>query len=289
MRVLVFLGVFGAGCVGARIPPLSPQADPPVQSDRVVALADAGLRAVVVRDSDQGLALLQLDFDAEQSRVLVALGDDDRASFREAVSRDALVRAVYDSGARGALDALGYAPAELLEADALELTTGILRFDGNAVVLDDGERSVTIRSLGGQRRPDAVRWLVSLRRTRIAAELHYTNAPVESRTLWLFALPRLEAEQISAKALELFERGELREAAKAWRRALARHPAHGDSHYNLACTEARLGDAREALRQLRDAIAVAPYRYRALAKVDADLDGIRGHREFQRLVFGDAR
>lgn len=285
MRVLVFLGVLGAGCVGTPIPPLGPLSDPALQADRVVALSGDGLRAAVVRERPQGLELMQLDVEAAQSQRLVALGDADRKALMESTDRAQLVATVFESGAGGALEALGFSPVERVAGEGVELSIGQLRFDGSAVVLEDGAHSVVIRALRGQRRPDAVEWFASPGRTRVAAELVYLNTPVAARTVWLFATPRLAAEQLSARALELYEQGALREATRLWREALARDPDHGDSHYNLACAEARLGDAREALRRLRSAIRVSPHRYRALAKVDPDLDAIRGRREFQRLVF----
>ncbi|MEO0813778.1 MAG: hypothetical protein AAFY60_13005, partial [Myxococcota bacterium] len=279
------LGVLTAACVGAPIPQLGPQSDISEQSDRIVALSRSGLRAVAVRTRAHQPELILLDRDDGTHRRLSALGDHERKVIQDADGREQLVSAVFNSSARDALLAMEFDPVTALEADMLALPSGMLRFDGERLLVEADGREVVLKGLGAQRPPSRLRWLVSAQRNRIALELVYDEGPVDTRSSWLLALNRIEAEQISDEAFELFRAGDVREASKRWRDALKRYGNHGTSRYNLACAEARMGDEREALRHLRLAISLDPYRYKALAKIDSDLDGLRRNPEFHELVF----
>jgi len=55
------------------------------------------------------------------------------------------------------------------------------------------------------------------------------------------------------------------------------------AHYNLACTYACLGDVAESVNNLRKAFEYGFDNY-ATVRADPDLVGVRGSREFERLM-----
>jgi len=81
----------------------------------------------------------------------------------------------------------------------------------------------------------------------------------------------------------LYGLGEYEAAVREYRLALS---AADDarSHYNLACSLARLGRYDEAMAELARAIELAPDRYRPMAATDEDLESLRGRPDFDRLV-----
>jgi Flp pilus assembly protein TadD len=83
----------------------------------------------------------------------------------------------------------------------------------------------------------------------------------------------------NADILPLFESGDYQEAKERLERVLERDPDDAGMVYNLACAEARLGEAETALEHLRRAIELHE-RMRELAQDDPDLESIRGHPSF---------
>ncbi len=57
---------------------------------------------------------------------------------------------------------------------------------------------------------------------------------------------------------------------------------HGEVKYNLACMHSLLGAKAEAIRELREALALNP-ELTDLSKEDRDLDAIRGEPEYQAI------
>ena len=83
----------------------------------------------------------------------------------------------------------------------------------------------------------------------------------------------------NADIIPLFEQGRYDEAAQRLRAAHARDPRAGGILYNLACAEARLGDADAALEHLRQATEIEP-RFAELARDDDDFASIRDDPRF---------
>ncbi len=78
----------------------------------------------------------------------------------------------------------------------------------------------------------------------------------------------------SADALPLFERGEYTRAKEFLVEANERYPGFAGIVYNLACAEARLGEADAALAHLGEALARSP-EMAEYAKTDEDFVSIR--------------
>jgi hypothetical protein len=81
----------------------------------------------------------------------------------------------------------------------------------------------------------------------------------------------------------LYRSGDHAGALAACREALALHPGNALILYNIACLEARLGQANEALEALAESLAASPD-YRARAAEDDDLASLRQDARFQALV-----
>lgn len=77
--------------------------------------------------------------------------------------------------------------------------------------------------------------------------------------------------------------GQMDEAELYYERALELEPSHPAPYYNLACFYSIRGELDEALMHLRYAIRLDPI-YRRDARIDEDLDPLRGSEEFQNLV-----
>ena len=76
--------------------------------------------------------------------------------------------------------------------------------------------------------------------------------------------------------------GRLDEAIELLTRDLRDRPGDAAALYNLACAEARGGRSADALEHLRAALAAVPA-YAERARVDPDLDSIRGEPGFPRV------
>ncbi len=81
----------------------------------------------------------------------------------------------------------------------------------------------------------------------------------------------------------LHEAGDWEAAADVCREALGRNPANALALFNLACCEALLGRAGDALEHLDRALELAPS-LQENARTDADLDSLRGEPRFVGLV-----
>lgn len=80
-------------------------------------------------------------------------------------------------------------------------------------------------------------------------------------------------------AMPFFESGDYERAYEALARADDRHPNMGAVLYNLACAEARIGKADEAVAHLRRAVELWD-EFREIAREDPDFESIRTHPEF---------
>ena len=80
--------------------------------------------------------------------------------------------------------------------------------------------------------------------------------------------------EYSADAMPLFERGEYTQAKELLVEANERYPGFAGILYNLACAEARLGEAEAALEHLNAAVGKEP-RFAEYAKTDDDLASVR--------------
>ena len=65
---------------------------------------------------------------------------------------------------------------------------------------------------------------------------------------------------------------------------IAAHPTNAQLIYNIACCESLAGRSADAMKHLRQAIAIAPDPLRGMAVEDSDLDAIRGEPGFRELV-----
>jgi tetratricopeptide (TPR) repeat protein len=81
----------------------------------------------------------------------------------------------------------------------------------------------------------------------------------------------------------LYREGDYEGALAACRAALESHPGNAMILYNVACLEAALGRADEALAPLAESLAAWPA-YRELAAEDADLALLRDDDRFRALV-----
>ena len=85
----------------------------------------------------------------------------------------------------------------------------------------------------------------------------------------------------NADIFPLFEQGEYAEAKRRLELALEEHPDADGLLYNLACAEARLGEADAALEHLAAATAESES-FREYAQSDPDLDSIRDDPRFPK-------
>jgi quercetin dioxygenase-like cupin family protein len=91
------------------------------------------------------------------------------------------------------------------------------------------------------------------------------------------------AWEINAQIPALFDKGELEKAKKVLTDALPRYKDKAGILYNIACTEALLGEADEALGHLREALAAQPS-YVESARDDPDFESLRSDPRFAELV-----
>lgn len=78
--------------------------------------------------------------------------------------------------------------------------------------------------------------------------------------------------------------GRIDEARALMHDVAARHPGEWYTPYNLACFEARFGDAERAFEHLRAALARDERAVREIAERDSDLDALRGDPQWQELL-----
>ncbi len=116
----------------------------------------------------------------------------------------------------------------------------------------------------------------SARRQAIARDAGTTILAVGAKAGEAYAaLPWEE----NADVLPHFEREQYGEAKTKLLEALERHPDAAGLLYNLACAEARLGNADAALEHLARAVEIEP-RFAELARDDEDLVSIRDDPRF---------
>lgn len=89
--------------------------------------------------------------------------------------------------------------------------------------------------------------------------------------------------EVNAQVFELFAHDQIEEAKEMVTAALDRFEDRAALLYNLACSEARLGEIEPALGHLEEALAVRPS-LNDLARDDTDLDALRGEARFDQLV-----
>jgi len=75
----------------------------------------------------------------------------------------------------------------------------------------------------------------------------------------------------------------LEAAVETLQRAFDADPGDALAHFNMACYRAVQNRSEEALEELRRALRLEP-KLRSLALVEPDLKGLRGLKEFRRLV-----
>ncbi len=90
-------------------------------------------------------------------------------------------------------------------------------------------------------------------------------------------------EEMLNYGVVLHNRGEFDQAVKYLRLAVAKHPRNEHALYCLAASQARAGEAEDALKALRSAITANPTS-RSQARQDPDFERLRGEAEFQALV-----
>ncbi len=96
---------------------------------------------------------------------------------------------------------------------------------------------------------------------------------------------KLDPNRSSARnglGVTLLQAGKIDEAAAQWREVLKSQPEHAQAHYNLACVAARRDESATALDHLR--IALRHPKLRKLAKSDTDLESLRQNPEFKTML-----
>lgn len=91
------------------------------------------------------------------------------------------------------------------------------------------------------------------------------------------------ADRLLREFLDLHTAMKYEQGAKVAQQLVQLRPENPDAHYNLACALARLHQVGEALEALERAIE-AGWRDMVHASIDPDLNSIRGHRGYTRLV-----
>jgi tetratricopeptide (TPR) repeat protein len=120
----------------------------------------------------------------------------------------------------------------------------------------------------------------SAKRSAIAKEAGTTLLGIGGR---VGAAYRETPGEAIAAFFPLHEAGEYEEAAAVCREALERNPENALALFNLACCEALLGRADDALAHLGEAVALAPS-LRENAASDTDLDPLRADPRFEALA-----
>ena len=97
-----------------------------------------------------------------------------------------------------------------------------------------------------------------------------------------------EAYEVSAweaagDAYPHWEKGDYGKAIEIFRSVVEEHPDAGIVFYNLACAEVLAGEPDSALGHLRQAIQLEE-RFRDFARTDEDLEAVRDHPGFRRLM-----
>jgi tetratricopeptide (TPR) repeat protein len=88
--------------------------------------------------------------------------------------------------------------------------------------------------------------------------------------------------EANAEILPLFDQGEYEEAKRRLQALVAEHPESANPFYNLACAEARIGEAEAALEHLARAVEIDASVVR-FAHDDPDLESIRADPRFPAL------
>jgi tetratricopeptide (TPR) repeat protein len=91
------------------------------------------------------------------------------------------------------------------------------------------------------------------------------------------------AWEVNAGVLEMFEQGDHQKAKEVLLKGLEHYEDKAGILYNIACAEAMLGEADEALGHLREAIEKHP-QYAESAREDPDFEPIRSDPRFEELL-----
>lgn len=128
-----------------------------------------------------------------------------------------------------------------------------------------------------------VLWLRDPGRARTGLEIRYAGQPT-TRFVRLLEHHETSAKLISERAMQAHQQQAYARARTLWLRAHRLTPEAADTLYNLACSEARLGDTQAALRHLRLAIQLGGDRMRGYARTDADLRPLHRQHAFWALL-----
>jgi tetratricopeptide (TPR) repeat protein len=91
------------------------------------------------------------------------------------------------------------------------------------------------------------------------------------------------AWEMNAEIPAMFERGDHQKAKEVLLKGLEHYEDKAGILYNIACAEALLGEADEALGHLREALEKQPT-YAESAREDPDFEPIRSDPRFEELV-----
>lgn len=83
------------------------------------------------------------------------------------------------------------------------------------------------------------------------------------------------------------KQGRIEDGLKMDRKLVRLQPENATAHYNLACSLALMKKKAEALKVLKQAVALGYKDFRWMAK-DRDLDGLKDNPEFQKLLERDS-
>ena len=202
---------------------------------------------------------------------------------QESLTPAAAIRAVRESALGRDLESRGYVWPEVVPTPTLTTQAGTLRVENDTLQIRDAATEVSLALLSpGDTRADPV-WLVAPDSRRIAVSLRYNTMPA-ALDLRLVDMPHARALILSTRASEAHASGAFERAAALWYESLELAPQVPETLYNLACAHARLDHVDTAMRYLGQALVVGGTRFRAMARVDADLEVVRGTPRFREVV-----
>lgn len=118
-----------------------------------------------------------------------------------------------------------------------------------------------------------------------AREHHRLGHVQDAKRLYLELLKQDpgHVEALNNLGVIYMETGDLSSARGAFEKAIRLRPGFVEPFYNLACLHAARGEINNSLSYLKRAISLNP-EAREWARMDRDLEGLRGLREFEKTI-----
>jgi hypothetical protein len=279
------VGIGLTACAGAPFPQVKAGVDPRAQELFLLAYDAASARYLVLERTlgqNPRLQLWLVDPAAETRTPYPVTALPDLAR-RDPLTPALAILAVRGSAVGRELEARGYLWPEVVPSATLTTDAGALSIDGDLLQLHDGSTEVALARLSPTDDRSPPVWLVAPDTRRVGLSLRYDTTPA-ARDLRVVDLTHARALLLSTRAYEAHAQGDFERALGLWYEALALAPELPETLYNLACAHARMNHGDTALRYLAHAIATGGGRFRSMARVDADLAGLRGTSRFREVV-----